>query len=91
MVTMKKIKDDLKSNVKQGLGDAADTISRIPTRMLGMMGNGASKNSLGAKNKGESSAVEMGKRLASAGNAAKVAFMGKKKSMSAPMKKMAKK
>jgi len=77
MGIIKKIADETKKNMKQGIGDALDTISRVPTRLLGLAGNKPSKNSLGAKNFGEASAVELARRAKSAGGAAIAAFKGK--------------
>ena len=81
MGIMKRIADEFKSNVKQGIGDAADTILRAPARMAGMMGLKQSQGNVSPNNKGERAAKELVSRAGSAIKAGKAAFSSKKKTM----------
>lgn len=85
-----KVGKELKSNIKQGMGDARDTLMATPTRVSATMGNESSKERASVKNKGEQAAVELASRAKAAMSAGKKAFVRKKGSLIAE-KKVAKK
>ena len=85
-----KVGKELKSDIKQGMGDAIDTVTSIPSRVASAMGNKSSDGRASVKNSGEQAAVELASRAKAAMSAGKKAFVNKKGSLKAE-KKVAKK